>query len=71
MKRIKGIAIITLMTIAQFVQATNEEAVKSIDANATREAVGMDAIILVPILVLLVLLVVLGFATQKIPGLKG
>lgn len=70
MKTIKGIIAVTLVTVVQFANATNELA-QSIDANSTREAVGMDAIILVPILVLLVLLVVLGFATQKIPGLEG
>jgi len=71
MKNTKGLIIVALMTIAQFANAANEGAVKSIDANATREAIGMTAITLVPVLVLIVFLVVLGFATQKIPGLKG
>jgi hypothetical protein len=71
MKYIKGMIIVALMTITQFANAGDEILVKSIDANATREAIGMAAITLVPVLVLIIFLVVLGFATQKIPGLKG
>lgn len=71
MKNIKGLIIVALMAVAQFANAADEVAVKSIDANATREAIGMTAITLVPVLVLIIVLIVLGFATQKIPGLKG
>ncbi len=71
MKNIKGLIIVALMAVAQFANAADEIAAKSIDANATREAIGMTAITLVPVLVLIILLIVLGFATQKIPGLKG
>lgn len=69
MKNIKGLSILVLMAITQFAHAADEGA-KSIDANATREAIGMAAITLVPVLVLIIFLIVLGFATQKIPGLK-
>lgn len=71
MKNMKGLIVVALMAVTQFAQAANEDVVNSIDANATREAVGMTAITLVPVLVLVVFLIVLGFATQKIPGLKG
>lgn len=71
MKYIKGMLFVTLMTITQFANATNENLAQSIDANATREAIGMTAITLVPVMVLIIFLIVLGFATQKIPGLKG
>lgn len=71
MKNIKGLIIVALMAVTQFANAADDALVKSIDANATREALGMTAITLVPVLVLLIVLVVLGFATQKIPGLKG
>lgn len=71
MKHIKGMLLVALMTITQFANAANENLVESIDANATREAVGMTAITLVPVMVLIIFLIVLGFATQKIPGLKG
>jgi hypothetical protein len=71
MKNIKGLIIVALMAVTQFANAADDVLVKSIDANATREALGMTAITLVPVLVLLIVLVVLGFATQKIPGLKG
>lgn len=71
MKNMKGLIVVALMAVTQLAQAANEEAIKSIDANATREAIGMTAITLVPVLVLVVFLIVLGFATQKIPGLKG
>ena len=70
MKKMKGLATVMLLAIAQFAQAANE-ATKSIDANATREALGMDAITIVPLAVLVVFLVVLAFGTQKIPGLKS
>jgi small-conductance mechanosensitive channel len=70
MKNIKGLIIVALMAVTQFANAA-DGIVKSIDANATREALGMTAITLVPVLVLIIVLVVLGFATQKIPGLKG
>ena len=71
MKNIKGLIIVALMAVTQFANAADEGIVKSIDASATREALGMTAITLVPVLVLIIVLVVLGFATQKIPGLKG
>lgn len=66
MKKIKGTAVVALMGLAQWANAFDNEVVKSIDANATREAVGMTAITLVPVLVLVIFLIVLGFATQKI-----
>jgi len=71
MKNMKGLILIALMAVTQFANAADEVAIKSIDANATREAIGMTAITLVPVLVLIIVLIVLGFATQKIPGLKG
>lgn len=71
MKNIKNLIIVALMTVTQFANAADEGVIKSIDANATREAIGMTAITLVPVLVLIIVLVVIGFATQKIPGLKG
>jgi small-conductance mechanosensitive channel len=71
MKNTKGFIIIALMAVAHYINAADDVAVKSIDANATREAIGMTAITLVPVLVLIIVLIVLGFATQKIPGLKG
>ncbi|WMX13994.1 MULTISPECIES: hypothetical protein [unclassified Aureispira] len=71
MKNTKGLMVVAFMAIAELATAANTEMMNTIDANATREAVGMTAITLVPVLVLVVFLVVLGFATQKIPGLKG
>lgn len=71
MKKVKGTAVVMLIGLTQLAMAFDGELTKSIDANATREAVGMTAITLVPVLVLIIFLIVLGFATQKIPGLKG
>ena len=71
MKNIKGLIIVALMGVAQFANAANKAGVTSIDANATREAIGMVALTLVPVMVLIIFLIVLGFATQKIPGLEG
>lgn len=59
-----ALLVFTIMT--QFAFAAND-----VDANATREAVGFNGITMIPILILVVFLVVLGFATQRIPGLKS
>lgn len=70
LNKIKTGMIVALVAMTQFAFAANETA-QSIDANSTREAIGMDGITLIPLTVLIVFLIVLGFATQKIPGLKS
>lgn len=68
----KSLLVLTLGTFAQFAQATtNLPTPSDIDANATREAIGMSEVTMIPLLVLFVFMIVLAFATQKIPGLES
>lgn len=70
MKKIKWLSLALLLTITQLANAA-DEVEKSIDANATREAVGLNAVTMVPLLVLVIFLIVVAFASQKTPGLES
>ena len=68
----KSLLVLALGTLTQFAQATtNLPTPSDIDANATREAIGMAEVTMIPLLILFVFMVVLAFATQKIPGLES
>jgi hypothetical protein len=67
--KLYALALFLLGTVNTFA-ANSVQLPKSIDANMTREAIGFDAVTVVPLLILAVFLVVLYFASQKVPGLK-
>jgi len=75
MNKVKFSFIATFMTFANMIMAGENEktltVAQDIDANAVREAIGMDAVTVIPLLTLVVFLGIMYFAVQRIPGLKS
>lgn len=69
MKTTKSLFLLGFLALSQLAHAA--DTANNIDANATRQALGFDALSLIPLLVLVIFLVVLGFGTQKLPGMKS
>lgn len=69
MKPTKFIFSLGFLALSQLAHAA--DTANNIDANATRQALGFDGLSLIPLLILVIFLVVLGFGTQKIPGMKS
>jgi hypothetical protein len=69
MKTTKSLFLFGFLAMTQFIQAANTA--NNVDANATRQALGFNALSLIPLLILVIFLVVLSFGTQKIPGMKS
>ncbi len=67
----KNLLLAFLLGMTQMAQAAEPLALNTVDETVTRQAVGFSAYSIIPLLVLVIFLVVLGFAAQKIPGYKG